>query len=44
MPNDEDDLEDENIGDVQGLKVFIGTINNDLIPIDDLEDMDLAGG
>jgi DnaK suppressor protein len=44
MPNNEDDLEDENIGDVKGLKFFIGNIDNDLIPIDDLEDMDLAGG
>ena len=44
MPNNEDDLDDENIGDVKGLKVFIGNIDNDLIPIDDLEDMDLAGG
>jgi len=44
MPNNEDDLEDENIGDVHGLKVFIGNIDNDLMPKDDLEDMDLAGG
>ena len=41
-PNDENDLKDENIGNVHELKIFISNIDNDPIPIDDMEDMNLT--